>query len=119
MRPDNSKTPKNYAPVAFVEPAPDCAGSACICLCAARHRTGVCDGYLGSDGVLVYFGTTRHHSHGVKICGPCINDYPEMDSKDEIEDARRDVVDAIMDVWETCTAPLKRVIYRVLDWLGR
>lgn len=65
-------------PVAEVTDAPDIDGSACFCLCGARHpdTLGCCQGTIGPDGVRVRF-SSRFPWIRVPMCRACIDAYPE------------------------------------------
>lgn len=64
--------------VAEVTDAPDIEGSACFCLCAARHpdKPDSCQGTIGPDGVRVRFSSTFARIR-VPMCRACIDAYPE------------------------------------------
>ena len=68
---------KPYPAVVEVVPAPELDGTSCHCLCGARHpeQPGVCEGWLGPDGVRVFFASLWAPA-GVAVCGSCVEAYP-------------------------------------------
>lgn len=58
--------------------APELDGQPCMCLCRAQHgehNMGVCEGYLGTDGVRVFHNSMWTTERGVPVCRSCINVY--------------------------------------------
>ena len=64
--------------VVDVTPASADDGEPCLCLCPVRHadRKGVCEGWLGVDGVRVHFASLWSGPDGVAVCRSCIDAYP-------------------------------------------